>query len=126
MLFAGLTLIALCAILLISYMGVDAQMWRGISAGAAAGLALMSLGWFTTLKGLKAKDTTSAMGHMLGGFFLRLVILVSGLLALALTGWGDPAGFAIAFMMTVLVYLAMQILLALKDYSAAALDVESA
>jgi hypothetical protein len=115
MLIAGLALVLLLAIALLAHLGVDARMWRGISTGAAAGLVLFSFSWFTTLKGLKSRGRKDALGHLLGGFLARLVVLAGGLLVLGITGWGNPVGFAIAFLMVLLLYLALQVMVALKD-----------
>jgi hypothetical protein len=115
---SGLVAVLLLGVLLLTYLGVDAGMWRGISTGAAAGLVLFTFSWYTTLKGLKSKGRKDALGHMLGGFLVRLVVLTGGILTLALTGWGNPVGFALAFLMVLLVYLGLQVMIAVKNHAA--------
>lgn len=114
MLFAGLVVMLALGVGVIAMLGVDGAMIGGVAAGAAAGLGLMAFGWFTTLKGIRAGEKKHALGHVLGGFMLRLVVLTAGFFLLAFTGWADPAGFAVAFLMAVMVYLAVQIMVALR------------
>ncbi|MBX3474141.1 MAG: hypothetical protein KF754_07140 [Planctomycetes bacterium] len=104
---------ALCGGGMIALMGVDGPMLVGVGIGAGLGLGMMLLGWFTTLKSLRG-GKPAALGHALGGFFLRLVVLTCGFFAVALTGAGNPAGFAIAFMLAVMAYLALQVVLAAR------------
>jgi hypothetical protein len=111
---AGLVVMLAICVGAIALMGVDAHMLNGVVTGAAAGLILMVFAWFTTLKGINSGDTKHALGHVLGGFMLRLVALTAGIFLLHLTGWANAAGFALAFLMTVMVYLAAQIMVALK------------
>ena len=115
MVLAGLVVVLAVGCGAIALMGTDAFMARGAGAGAAAGLSLMAFSWFTTLKGIKARDKTNALGHILGGFMLRLVVLSAGFFLLAFTGWGHAGGFAIAFLMAVMTYLALQILVAARN-----------
>lgn len=126
MLFAGLAVILALGVGVIALMGVDAHMLSGVATGAAAGLVLMAFGWFTTLKGINSGEYKHALGHVLGGFMLRLVVLTAGFLLLALTGWANPAGFAIAFLMAVMAYLAVQIMVALKRYEGQLAEVKTA
>lgn len=115
MVFAGLVMVLAVGGGAIALMGVDASMLRGAGAGLTAGLCLMTFSWFTTLKGIKAGEKKNAIGHVLGGFMLRLVVLTAGFFLLAFTGWGNAAGFAIAFLMAVMTYLALQILVAARQ-----------
>lgn len=115
MILAGLVVVLAVGCAAIALMGVDASMIRGAGAGVAAGLSLMVFSWFTTLKGIKASEKKNVIGHVLGGFMLRLVVLTAGFFLLALTGWGHAGGFAIAFLMAVMTYLALQILVAARN-----------
>jgi hypothetical protein len=115
MLAAALALMIALGFGLLSLVGFDAFMWRGVGAGVTAGLCLMVFSWFTTLKSLKAGSRGNALGHALGGFMLRLVVLVAGFGLMAYTGWGNAVGFSIAFLLTVMAYLALQITVASKS-----------
>ena len=126
MLFAGLAVVLAVGVGAIALMGFDAHMMSGVATGAAAGLILMVFAWFTTLKGLNAGDVKHALGHVLGGFMLRLVVLTVGFVLLYVTGWANPAGFVIAFLMAVMVYLAVQILVALKRHQAQIGEIKTA
>lgn len=105
----------MCGIGLIAVLGVDSNMLAGVGIGAVLGLAMMLLGWLTTLRSLRSGGKGSALGHALGGLLLRLVTLTGGFLLVAVTGIGNPAGFAIAFMLAVLAYLALQVVFAARS-----------
>lgn len=115
MLVAGLAVMIALGFGLLSMVGFDALMWRGVGAGVTAGLCLMVFSWFTTLKSIKAGNRGNALGHALGGFFLRLIVLVAGFALMAYTAWGNAVGFAIAFLLTVMAYLALQITVASRS-----------
>lgn len=110
-----LLLALMCGIGLIAVLGVDSNMLAGVGIGAVLGLAMMLLGWLTTLRSLRSGGKGSALGHALGGLLLRLVTLTGGFLLVAVTGIGNPAGFAIAFMLAVLAYLALQVVFAARS-----------
>ncbi|MCA8919180.1 MAG: hypothetical protein KDB32_08880 [Planctomycetes bacterium] len=111
---SGLAIVLTIGVGAIALMGVDVSMMRGVGAGVTAGLSLMVFSWFTTLKGLRAGERKNTLGHVLGGFGLRFVVLVGGFGLLAITRWGNPAGFAVAFLMAVMTYLALQILIVMR------------
>lgn len=115
MVLAGLVVVLAVGCAAIALMGIDVSMMRGAGSGAMAGICLMVFSWFTTLKGIKSGEKKNAIGHVLGGFMLRLVVLATGFFLLALTGWGHAGGFAIAFLMAVMTYLALQILVAARN-----------
>ena len=116
MIAAGLVLLLGVSVFLLSSIESEpAHMWIGVGTGAIMGVMLMAIGWFTTLKGVNATTKKNAISHMVGGFFLRFVILVVGIFALAFTGWGHPAGFALAFLLAVMSYLGIRTLKVLKD-----------
>ncbi|MCB9932848.1 MAG: hypothetical protein H6841_05425 [Planctomycetes bacterium] len=81
----------------------------GAAIGFGASLVLMLLNEVTTRLALKEQSKTAAMGHILGGFLLRIVVLAAGFLALAFTGFANPAAFALAFLGGVLLMLGVQV-----------------
>ncbi len=105
----GFLVVVLCTLLVgVSLFGFDAAMLVGLIAGGLIGLGLMAFSAISLKKALARTDRKLALGHSLGGFGLRMVILVSGVSLLALTGWGDPVGFVLAFMVTVVLWLGVQ------------------
>ena len=80
----------------------------GMGAGAGLGLGLMAFGLINLRRALRETDKSAALGHAMGGFLLRLVTLASGAGVLFFTGWGNPAGFAVSFLVTVMLYLGAQ------------------
>lgn len=81
----------------------------GMGAGIGLGLMLMIFGLVTLRRSLRETDKSAALGHAMGGFMLRLVTLACGAGVLLYTGWGNPAGFAISFLVTVMLYLGLQV-----------------
>lgn len=94
----------------VALLGLDAFMLRGLAAGAVLGLGMMVFAAFTTRRAMRETGKAAMLGHVYGGFGLRVVVLVTGFLALALTGWGNPAGFALAFLAGVMVSLGLNVL----------------
>jgi hypothetical protein len=99
---------------LVALTGFDAHFTIGAVLGMGASLGLMAFNEATTRLALKEQSKTAAMGHILGGFFLRIVVLATGFMALALTEFASPAAFALAFLGGVLLMLGVQVLRALR------------
>lgn len=119
MVIAGLVLLAGASAAMLSLINTSPEhMWNGIAVGGGMGIVLMAINWFTTRKGVNSATKKDAIGHMVGGFFLRLLILVVGILALASTGWGHPAGFALAFLLAVMCYLGLRTIKVMKELPA--------
>lgn len=115
----GLSALALLVvgalILSVRILGWDAAMASGIAAGGGLGVLLMLFGLWTMRKALKETERKSALGHALGGFFLRMVAVVVGTLLFVYTGWASPVGFALSFMAMVFVYLGVEVYLVQKS-----------
>jgi hypothetical protein len=116
---ASLAVLALAGLVLAGrYVGFDAQMWLGIGAGGALGALTMGLSLLSLRKALKQLEKAAALGQVLGGFFLRMVLVVAGTLVFAWTGWASPIGFALSFLMTVFLYLSIEVHLVQKALDA--------
>jgi len=93
----------------VALLGVDELMLRGLAVGGALGLATLAFAAFSTRKAMGEVSKAAMLGHIYGGFSLRVVVLVIGFFALAFTGWGNPAGFALAFLAGVVISLGMNV-----------------
>lgn len=89
----------------VALIGLDEFMLRGLAVGGVLGLAMLAFASFSTRKAMGEVSKAAMLGHMYGGFGLRLVVLVTGFFALAFSGWGNPAGFALAFLAGVVISL---------------------
>ncbi len=115
MIVSGLVLLGGASAAMLSLINTPPDhLWKGIAVGGGMGVVLMAIGWYTTLKGVNSATKKDAIGHMVGGFFLRFLILVVGIFALAFTGWGHPAGFALAFLLAVMCYLGLRTIKVMK------------
>ncbi len=74
--------------------GWDEKIVRGAALGGGLGLGLMALSLFGMLRALKEETKSQALGHVFGGFLLRLVILVVGVLTRVKTGYANPTALA--------------------------------
>ncbi|MCA8917137.1 MAG: hypothetical protein KDB90_17235 [Planctomycetes bacterium] len=107
----ALILIVLATVGAVVWMlGLDGQMAVGLGAGFGLSIPLMVFSHFNMKRAMRSKSQTATLGHIYGGFGLRLVILLIGFFALAFTGFGSPAGFAVAFMAGVLMSLGWQMM----------------
>lgn len=113
---AGLLVVALAAAgALVALLGVDSSMILGLAGGALLGGGLAAFGVWSLKRSLAQPARKLALGHVYGGFMLRLVVLCAGFFTLVATGWANPAGFAVAFMLTVLVNLGLQVTLTARS-----------
>lgn len=93
----------------LALLGADRGMIAGAGAGIGLALLLLVFNEITTRLALREKRKFAALGHIYGGFFLRLVVLVVGFSLLWVTGAGNPVGFAVAFLAGVVLMLAWQV-----------------
>lgn len=111
----GIGAIALLAaallVMSVKLLGWSPEMATGIAGGGGLGALLLALGYFGTRRALRDKELKAAMGHALGGFFFRLVALVAGVFALVYTGWANPVGFALSYLVTVFAWLALEVVM---------------
>lgn len=111
----GIGAIALLAaallVMSVKLLGWSPEMATGIAGGGGLGALLLGLGYFGTRRALRDKELKAAMSHALGGFFFRLVALVAGVFALVYTGWANPVGFALSYLVTVFAWLALEVVM---------------
>ena len=94
--------------------GFDYGFTLGTALGFGASMLLMAFNELTSRLALKEQGKKLALGHILGGFFLRMVVLAGGFLLLAFTGFANPSAFALAFLGGVLVMLGFQVFRTLR------------
>ena len=90
-------------------LGWDQKMSLGCVLGGGVGLMLMLLSLAGMKRALKEESKSAALGHVFGGFLLRLVILVVGVFTLVQTGYANPISFALTFVAAVLLFLGLQV-----------------
>lgn len=100
-------LVAATAAVFVSFNGAGV---RGIAIGVALGLANLVAGLAFTRRSLH-KDMTRVTGTLLGGFSVRLVVLVALFFAFQQASTIDAPAFALAFMALFFVYLAAEIVM---------------
>jgi hypothetical protein len=105
--FAVLIIGALVTLLALS--GFEPGVVAGGVIGFVAALLLLIFNEFTTRRALKERARNAALGHVVGGFALRLVVLAVGFFTLALTGLANPASFALSFLAGVMLILGWQV-----------------
>ncbi|MCA8910197.1 MAG: hypothetical protein KDB82_00710 [Planctomycetes bacterium] len=112
----ALVVLALAAVGgVVAVLGLDGHMVAGLAAGIGLALPLMIFGHFNMKRAMRSDSQSAMMGHIYGGFGLRLVLLVVGFFALAFSGLASPAGFAVAFMAGVVLSLGWQMLAFVKE-----------
>lgn len=92
----------------VAFVNRDASGLRGAAVGAGVGLANLGLGAVVTRRTLR-KGMKSTMTMLMGGFMVRLIVLVGLYLILEQTTSIDPAAFALTFMVFFFVYLALEL-----------------
>lgn len=89
--------------------GWSEKMLLGCALGGGMGLGLMLLSLAGLKRALKEESKSAALGHVFGGFLLRLVILTVGVFALFQTGLASPIGFALSFVAAVILFLGLEV-----------------
>jgi hypothetical protein len=111
----GLALVAGMALLLAVasalFIDFDRAGRNGALAGAGLGILNLAVGYWLTRRALRRGGMKSAMTTLLGGFLVRLVVLVGlAFLFHAIEGISEVA-FALVFMVFFFVYVAIEVLL---------------
>ncbi len=88
--------------------GLDAAGVVGVILGGALGGMNLALGWWATSRALR-KSPSAALRAVVGGFFLRMVVLVALVLFFQGRDWIDATAFALAFMAFFVVFLALEV-----------------
>jgi RsiW-degrading membrane proteinase PrsW (M82 family) len=91
-----------------SVLNLNANGLRGVAAGAALGLVNLAVGSFITRRSLR-QGMKSAVGTLVGGFFVRLVVLIVLFVAFERSTTVNPAAFALTFMIFFFVYLGVEL-----------------
>jgi hypothetical protein len=95
--------------------GFDSGAIVGAGIGLGAALLLMAFNVWNTRRALREQQRKAAMGHVIGGFALRLVVLAVGFFALAFSGVASPVTFALAFLGGVMLMLGWQVVAVSRD-----------
>ena len=103
--FVGLLVVASLA-----FVELDGDGVRGALIGAGLGLVNLAVGYVLTRRTLR-QGMKSAMNTLLGGFIVRLVVVVGLMLFFRRTGAVDPAAFALTFLVFFFVYLGIEMVL---------------
>ena len=91
-----------------SLLNLDASGLRGVGVGAVLGLVNLAVGSFVTRRSLR-QGMKSAVATLVGGFFVRLVVLVALFVTFERSDTVDPAAFALTFMIFFFVYLGVEL-----------------
>jgi len=120
---AALLLTAGMAILLggacVLIVDFDAAGWAGAGIGAALGLANLVLGGWLARRSLR-RGMQSAMGTLLGGFFVRLLLVAALIVVFSRTEAIDAVAFALVFLFFFFAYIAFEVRLVERASSGSA------
>ncbi len=94
----------------LAFVELDSEGVRGALIGAGLGLVNLAVGYVLTRRTLR-QGMKSAMNTLLGGFIVRLVVVVGLMLFFRRTGSVDPAAFALTFLVFFFVYLGIEMVL---------------
>ncbi|MGH8972517.1 MAG: hypothetical protein ACRD0C_04870 [Acidimicrobiia bacterium] len=103
--FVGLLMVASLA-----FVELDGDGVRGALIGAGLGLVNLGVGYVLTRRTLR-QGMKAAMNTLMGGFIVRLVVVVGLMLFFRRTGSVDPAAFALTFLVFFFVYLGLEMIL---------------
>jgi predicted Na+-dependent transporter len=103
--FVGLLVVAT-----IAFVELDSEGVLGAVIGAGLGLVNLMVGYVLTRRTLR-QGMKSAMTTLLGGFMVRLILVVGLMLLFRRTGSVDPAAFALTFLVFFFVYLGLEMIL---------------
>jgi hypothetical protein len=102
--------IGLLVLAALAFVELDSEGVRGALIGAGLGIVNLAVGYVLTRRTLR-QGMKSAMNTLLGGFFVRLVVVVGLMLFFRRTGSVDPAAFALTFLVFFFVYLGVELVL---------------
>jgi len=111
---AGLiVLVALMAMLVVAFtwfVTLDDAGKAGVVWGVGLGLVNLAVGWWVTTRALR-HGMKSAMITLLGGFFVRLVVVATLILVFHRIDGISEIAFALTFMVFFFAYLAVEVIL---------------
>jgi hypothetical protein len=108
--------IALLVVASLVFVRLDGNAARGAAIGAGLGLLNLGLGLVMARKSMRnaregGSTATSAMATLLGGFFVRMVLLVVLIEIFMRTSTVDPAAFGLTFLVFFFVYLGFELIM---------------
>jgi hypothetical protein len=108
--------IALLVVASLVFVRLDGNAARGAAIGAGLGLANLGLGLVMARRSMRnaregGSTATSAMATLLGGFFVRMVVLVVLIEIFMRTSTIDPAAFGLTFLVFFFVYLGFELVM---------------
>lgn len=108
--------IALLVVASLVFVRLDGNAARGAAIGAGLGLLNLGLGLVMARKSMRSarergSSATSAMATLLGGFFVRMVVLVVLIEIFMRTSTIDPAAFGLTFLVFFFVYLGFELVM---------------
>ena len=103
--------IVLVAALSAALVKFDSAGARGVAVGVALGLVNLVVGSLLTRRTLRKEGMTSATANIVGGFGVRLVVLVALFLLFKQSSAVSATAFALTFVAFFFVYLAVEILM---------------
>ncbi len=113
---AALSIVIIGALIgVMAVAGFEPGLLAGAGIGIGAAFLLMAFNTWTTRRALREQQRKSAIGHVVGGFALRLVVLAVGFFLLVFTGVASPVTFALAFLAGVMLMLGWQVLAVARD-----------
>ncbi|MGH9034861.1 MAG: hypothetical protein ACRD0O_03790 [Acidimicrobiia bacterium] len=102
--------VGLLTVASLAFVELDGAGVRGALIGAGLGLVNLAVGYAVTRRTLR-QGMKSAMTMLLGGFMVRLILVVGLMLLFRRTGSVDPAAFALTFLVFFFVYLGVEMIL---------------
>ncbi len=102
--------IGLLVVASLAFVELDGDGARGAMIGAGLGLVNLAVGYVVTRRTLR-QGMKSVMTTLVGGFLVRLLVLVGLMLFFRRTGSVDPAAFALTFLVFFFVYLGVEMVL---------------
>ncbi|HLI57007.1 MAG TPA: ATP synthase subunit I [Actinomycetota bacterium] len=108
--------IALLVVASLVFVRLDGNAARGAAIGAGLGLLNLGLGLVMARKSMRnarerGSSAASAMATLLGGFFVRMVVLVVLIEIFMRTSTIDPAAFGLTFLVFFFVYLGFELVM---------------
>ncbi len=106
---AGLAVVGLMIVVFAS-VERDREGVLGSAIGAGVGLLNLAVGYVVMRWALR-RDMKMALRTLVGGFFVRLVVVAGLMVVFQRTGAADPGAFGLTFLVFFFVYLGLEVFL---------------